>query len=352
MNLLSQIKKNIDCDIHLVAPEDQYFNKINGGFLLHKLEFNSSNTNPFNELLLIVKLRSLINKIKPDIILSFTIKPNIYAGILAKKIKVPIINNISGLGTVFIKKNFLTKIVHFLYKKSFSEYNYIFFQNSYDMEEFKKMRLLIRAEYEVIPGSGIDTAKWKNEEKASINKGKTILFCARLIKDKGIVEYLKAADKLKTIYPDISFNIAGKLGVDNKTSINKKLLDDYINRKIINYLGESKNMKDLLIQHDIAVLPSYREGMSRFLLESASMQRPIITTDVPGCREIVKDSFNGFLCKPKDYEDLANKIENMINISEGERIEFGNNGRKLIIENFEETIVINKYIEIIKKICN
>ena len=220
------------------------------------------------------------------------------------------------------------------------------------MEEFKKMRLLYRAEYEIIPGSGIDTAKWKNEENASINKGKTILFCARLIKDKGIVEYLKAADKLKTIYPDISFNIAGKLGVDNKTSINKKLLDDYINRKIINYLGESKNMKDLLIQHDIAVLPSYREGMSRFLLESASMQRPIITTDVPGCREIVKDSFNGFLCKPKDYEDLANKIENMINISEGERIEFGNNGRKLIIENFEETIVINKYIEIIKKICN
>ena len=111
-------------------------------------------------------------------------------------------------------------------------------------------------------------------------------------------------------------------------------------------------MKDLLMQHDIAVLPSYREGMSRFLLESASMQRPIITTDVPGCREIVKDSFNGFLCKPKDYEDLANKIENMINISEGERIEFGNNGRKLIIENFEESIVINKYIEIIKKICN
>ena len=352
INLLSEIKKNIDCDIHLAAPEDEYYNKLNNEFSTYKLEFNSSNTNPFNELFLITKFHSLINKVKPDIILSFTIKPNIYAGLLAKKLKIPIINNISGLGTVFIKQNFLTKIVHFLYKKSFSKYNYIFFRNSFDMKKFKKMELLNKSNYEIIPGSGIDTSNWKNKDSTDINKGRKILFCARLIKDKGIVEYLNAANELKNKYSDISFNVVGKLGVDNKTSIDKKLLDDYINRKIINYLGEAENMKDILTQHDIVVLPSYREGMSRLLLEAASMQRPIITTDVPGCKEIVKDSFNGFLCQPRDYKDLANKIEKMINISEGERIKFGSNGRNFIIENFEEKIVINKYIEIIKKICN
>ena len=348
MNLLSRIENDIDCNIHLAAPKDKYIKRIAGNFKFHTLEFKSRTTNPISDFLLLIRIRSLVKKIKPDIILTFTIKPNIYTSLIAKKMKIPIINNISGLGTIFIKKNITTKIAQLLYKTSFSKYNYVLFQNEYDLDEFKKKKLLNNSKYGIIPGSGINTSEWS--DNVLNNRGKKILFCARLIKDKGINEYLESARIIKRKYPDIIFNVVGPLGVDNKTSISKNLLNEFIVDNSINYLGKSNDMKEIIKNNDIIVLPSYREGMSRFLLESASMSKPIITTNVPGCREIVQDSINGFLCEPKNSFDLANKIEKMINISEHDRIKFGNNGRKLMIENFEESKVTGKYIQIIKNI--
>lgn len=348
MNLLFGINNTIDCDIHLAAPKDVYANKISKKFKLHKVEFNSSTTNPISEFLLLIKIYNLINKIKPDVILTFTIKPNIYTSLIARKKKIPIINNISGLGTIFIKKNFITKISRLLYRVSFSKYNFVLFQNESDLNEFKKMKILNNSKYGIIPGSGINTSEWS--DNVLNNRGKKILFCARLIKDKGINEYLESARIIKKKYPDIIFNVVGPLGVDNKTSISMNLLNEFIDDNSINYLGESNDMKETIKNNDIIILPSYREGMSRFLLESASMSKPIITTNVPGCREIVEDSVNGFLCEPKNSFDLANKIEKMINLSEDDRIKFGNNGRKLMIENFEESKVTGEYIQIIKNI--
>ena len=350
MNLISEIKKNIKSDIHLVAPPDYYFDKLNTNknFTCYPLNFNPNSTNFISNITLLFRLYLLTRKIRPDVILSFTIKPNIYGGYISRILKIPIINNISGLGSVFIKKNLMTSFTHFLYKLSFSRNNYIFFQNPHDMNEFKVNGLLKNSRYDVIPGSGIDTKEWQCSSKE--NKGNNILFCARLILDKGINEFLNAARIIKGKYPKIQFNVVGQLGVKNKTSIERKILDVYIDDKIINYLGESSNMKKIIDNNDIVVLPSYREGMSRFLLESASMGKPIITTNVPGCKDIVKDSFNGFLCAPKNIEDLALKIDKMINLSEFERMQYGENGRKLMVENFEEKKVISRYLAAIQDI--
>ena len=344
---MSSISESGNHEIHLAASKDNFHNKIDKKYKLHFINFKSSNTNPFVEFNLLIKFFSLIKKVKPDVILSFTIKPNIYGGIVANFLKVPIINNISGLGTVFINQNLTTFIVKFLYKFSFSNYNFIFFQNQYDFELFKKNNLLKISKYDIIPGSGINTEKWKNKDFDK-NKGKRILLCARLIKDKGVNEYLNAAKILKKKYKDLSFNLVGQIGVDNKTSIKKDLLNEFISKGIVNYLGESNDMKKTIKDHDICVLPSYREGMSRFLLESASMCKPIITTNVPGCKEIVNNFVNGFLCNVADIDDLVVKIDTMINLSEKERIEFGLNGRKLVEDFFEEDIVIQKYINEIK----
>ena len=341
LNLISEIKKTVDSEIHLLAPYDNYFEKLDNqeDFICHKINFNSSSSNPISNFLLLLRFYLKIKSINPDLILTFTIKPNIYGSYISKILGKPIINNISGLGTVFIKKTLITNIVKALYKFAFKENNYIFFQNSYDLNEFKFNNFLTKSRYEVIPGSGIDTSKWNNH--INNNKGKNILFCGRLIGDKGIKEYLNAAKILKKKYPHIIFNVMGQLGVDNKTSISKDLLEDFILEGIINYLGEHENIKSILENQDIVVLPSYREGMSRFLLESSSMKKPIITTNVPGCRDIVKDSYNGYLCEPKNSSDLADKSQ---------RIKFGISGRKLMKEKFEEKIVIDRYIEIIKNI--
>jgi len=347
MNLLSEIKESGNYEIHLAAPHDKFYKEVDKEFTTHIVNFKSKSINPILELKLLLDIYSLIKNINPDVILSFTIKPNIYGGIIANYLNIPIVNNISGLGTTFIKNDYKTVIVKLLYKLSFSKYSYILFQNKYDFNFFKKNNLLNVFKYDIIPGSGINTSKWKNQD-CNINKGKNILFCARLIKDKGINEYLESARVIKKKYSDIIFNVVGVLGVDNKTSISENLLNQFIDDGTIQYLGESSNMKKTISDHDICILPSYREGMSRFLLESASMKKPIITTNVPGCKEIVKDAYNGFLCKPKNIEDLVDKIEKMINLSEDKRIKFGIRGRRLIKEFFEEDLVIKKYISVIK----
>jgi glycosyltransferase involved in cell wall biosynthesis len=349
MNLLSEIKESGNCEIHLAAPLDKFYKEVDKKFTTHIVNFKSKSVNPILELKLFLDVYFLVKKINPDVILSFTIKPNIYGGIIANYFNIPIINNISGLGTTFIKHDYKTVIVKLLYKLSFSKYSYILFQNKHDFNIFKENNLLNVSQYDVIPGSGINTSKWNNHD-CNMNKGKNILFCARLIKDKGINEYLDAAKILKKKYKDVNFNVVGTIASDNRTSISPDYFQKYISSNIINYLGESNNMKKTIVDHDVCVLPSYREGMSRFLLESASMSKPIVTTNVPGCKDIVKDGVNGYLCNPRDSRDLVEKIDKILSISEEERVKFGFEGRELMKNLFEENLVIQNYINILKNI--
>ncbi|MDZ7817311.1 MAG: glycosyltransferase [Aliarcobacter sp.] len=211
-------------------------------------------------------------------------------------------------------------------------------------------KLVKENQTDLLPGSGINTELYKPLEVEIENKHFTFLMLARLVKDKGIIEYIEAIKIIKEKYPNIVFKLLGSLYSGNPTAVSENELNSWIKEGLINYLGHSDDVKYEILKVDCVVLPSYREGLSRVLLEAGSLAKPIITTNTPGCKDVVEDGRNGFLCEVKNSEDLALKMEKMINLSSEERINMGKEGREKMIKEFDESIVINKYLETIKEI--
>ena len=336
-------------EVIALAPRDEYVNHLeSAGVKCHNIFLNQKGTNPITDFFLFIQYLRLFNKIKPDLILSYTIKPNIYGNFAASILKIPTINNISGLGTLFIKTNFISSIGKILYKLSLRSSNHIFFQNNNDLELFIKSRLIKPYKCSVIPGSGVNTSIFKQNKKT--NKGSKFLFVGRLIGDKGVFEYLEAAKQVLLEYPNVNFFLAGELGYNSKTAITQNQLDNYtISNRQIKYLGKTDDMLSLLKSVDVMVLPSYREGLSKSLIEAASMSLPIITTDVPGCIDVVKNEYNGLICQVKSIRSLEKSIKKIIKLSAEKRHEMGVNGRKIAISKFDEKIIIQYYLKVIKK---
>lgn len=343
LNLARAIKKS-GYEVILVAPYDKYSDLLKQEFEYHDIYISNKGTNPKEDLKTLIEFYKLYKKIKPDIVLNYTIKPNIYGNIACKLLGINTINNISGLGTVFINENLVTKIAKFLYKFSLKTSSKVFFQNNEDKELFIKNKLISKNKCDVLPGSGVDTDKFS---PIIYNKKDNIfrfLVIARVLWDKGIAEYVKAAEELKNKYQNIEFQILGSLDAVNKTAVPKEIVDNWVDKKIINYLGTTDNVQDIIKQVDCVVLPSYREGTPRTLLESASMAKPIITTNAVGCKDVVNDNINGFLCDVKNIESLKNAMEKMLLLDKNERDKMGILGRKKILKEYDEKIVINKYL--------
>jgi len=337
-------------EIISLAPKDKYVIELESiGVKCYHIFLNQKGTNPFTDFILFIKYLKLFNKIKPDLILSYTIKPNIYGNFAANILNIPTVNNISGLGTLFIKTNFISCIGKLLYKLSLKSSAHVFFQNNIDLELFLQSNLVNCSKSTVIPGSGVNTAMFKQNKNT--NRGQKFLFVGRLIGDKGVFEYLEAATKILEEYPNVEFLLAGELGYNNKTALTKTQLDRYTDfNPQIKYLGKTDNMFSLLQSIDVMVLPSYREGLSKSLVEAASMSLPIITTDVPGCNDVVKNEYNGFICEVKSIESLKQSIKKIIELSAEKRNKMGINGRKIAISKFDENIVIQHYLKVIKTI--
>jgi len=341
------LKKN---KVIIIAPKDKFSQKlIDLGCEYYDIYIDNKGTNPINDLKTFWQYYKIYKKIKPNVVLHFTIKPNIYGNFACELLNILVVNNVTGLGTVFIKENLVTQIVKNMYKMAFKN-SFIFFQNKDDKELFFKLGIINHKNIEILPGSGINIEKFQPiqiEKKDNIFR---FLLIARLLWDKGIGEYVEAAKIIKQKYQNVEFLLLGAVGVDNPTAISKEQIDRWVGEGIVRYLGVTDNVKSEIAKADCIVLPSYREGTSRVLLESAAMAKPIITTNVPGCNNIVDDGINGFLCKVKDIKDLADKMEKMLNLSEEERIKMGKRGREKIIREFDERIVIKKYLETIEKL--
>lgn len=350
LNLAKILKKN-GYTICFIAPYDSVYSEIiKKEFEFFHIDIDSKGINPINDLKTIFEFYKLYKKIKPDIVLNFTIKPNLYSSIVSGLMNIYSISNITGLGTIFIKETFITKIAKLLYKLAL-HYNYkVLFQNNDDRELFIKYKLIKKEKAGLVPGSGVDLCKFIPQNNIRRNKEFTFLIIARILKDKGIIEYIEAAKELKKKYKNVKFQILGSVGVQNNTAITIDELKLWISDGIIEYLGVTDNVQDVIAHIDCVVLPSYREGMPRSLLEACAMEKPIITTNVVGCKNVVDDSITGYFCNVKDPIDLANKMEKMISLSNEERDNMGKAGRKKIIKEFDEKIVINKYLESIKKI--
>jgi len=311
---------------------------------------NNKGTDPFEDIKLTLDFYRLFQKIKPVVSLHYTIKPNIYGTLAAKMAGVPVINNVSGLGTVFLDNGISSKIARMLYRFSFLFSEKVFFQNKHDRILFLKKHLVNADKTDCLPGSGIDTNKYIPIKHAIDKKKVQFLFVARLLKDKGLFEYVDAARTLKKRYPEVEFAILGPFYPGNPTAVSEEAVARWEREGTIRYLGETDNVESFIAKSDCVVLPSYREGLSRVLLEASIMARPIITTDVPGCKELVDEGFNGYLCKVKDPCDLAEKMETMLLLEDIDRVNMGLHGRQKIIHEFDEKIVIDKYKEAIASV--
>ncbi len=337
-------------EVVFISPFDEYSEKLKENFIYEDISINSKGTNPLEDMKTIYYFYKIYKKVKPNIILHYNIKPNIYGTVAASILNIPTINNIAGLGTLFIKQNFITKIAKWLYKFSQKRATKIFFQNSDDFIMFIDEQIVEKYKCDILPGSGVDIEKFKPVEKQDDGIFR-FLIVSRMLWAKGIGEYVEAAKIIKEKYKNIEFQLLGHLDVASPTAISKKQMDIWVNDQIVNYLGSSDNVRVEMSKVDCMVLPSYyREGTPRTLLESASMAKPIITTDNVGCRDVVDDGINGYLCEVKNVEDLVEKMEMMINLSDEERLAMGKAGRKKIVREFDEKIVINKYLESIKEI--
>ena len=337
--------------IHTVASKDRYSDKlVEQGFHFHHININNNKTNPFEDLNLVYQYYKIYKKINPDVICHNAIKPNIYGTIAAGILGIPTVNNISGLGTLFIKKSFSTMVAKLLYRISQHFATVVFFQNNDDLKLFVENKLINIEKCKVIPGSGVDTEKLKPNSIINSSSRLRFLFVGRLLYDKGILEYVNAIKNLKVQFPDVSFDVLGPLYEKNVTAVQRDTLNNWVENGIINYLGETDNVETFMRNADCIVLPSYREGLSKVLIEASSMGLPIITTNVPGCKDVVIDEETGFLCKVRDSKDLALKIEKMILLSNSERRTMGEKARIRAIECFDQTIIINIYKDIINSI--
>lgn len=351
LGLLQALQKE-GYQIIVLAPKDNYSKLFQDyDFEYHDIEMNNKGTNPIEDLKLTISYYKILKKIKPDLMLNYTIKPNIYGTIAANLLKIPTINNIAGLGTLFVNENFITKIAKYLYKYSQDKASKVFFQNNEDFELFTSSGLVDINKSDVLPGSGVNTEIFKPIEKTKNLEKVVFLLISRMLWDKGIGEYVEAARILTKKYSNVEFQLLGFLDVVNNSAISKEQMDTWVNEGIINYLGTSDNVKNEISNADCMVLPSfYREGTPRTLLESASMAKPIVTTDNIGCKDVVNDEESGYLCRIKDATDLASKLELIINMSEEERKAMGQKGREKIKKEFDEKIVIDKYLDAVKQI--
>lgn len=322
---------------------------------LKVINIGSGNLNPIKVSKYIFNLYKDLKKIQPDVCLTFSIRPAIWGNFITRLLKIPTITNITGVGPLFTSKNFAYRIARYIYRFALQKPKKVFFQNFDDMNTFLEKRFVTKDIAERIPGSGVDYQKF-----TPINiEGKTMdsfifLFIGRLIKDKGIFEFVDAARIIRKKYPNVIFNVIGPFWHQNLKSntITKTDLQNWITEGIIDYQGEKKDVRKFIAEADCIVLPSYREGASNILLEAASMERPIITTKTTGCKEIVDDEITGFLCKVKDSIELAKKMERMLLLPFEQRYNMGKKARQKIIKEFDKQIVIKAYLKAIDEVLN
>ena len=322
------------------------------GCEVFEVKVRAQSLNPLRDLGFVLQLFLILRQTGAQTCLFFTAKPNIFGGFCASLLGLHYINNISGLGSVFIKNGFLSKVMILLYKLALKKSSCVFFQNRDDRDLFLQKNIVKSEQTKLLPGSGVNLQKFQPTLKIKKIDQETFTFIliSRLIKDKGVIEYIEAAKLVSKLHFGIQFKILGFLGVQNPTAISTQQMNEWQQLQFVSYLGEANDVRPFIEESDCVVLPSYREGTPKVLLEAAAMGKPIITTDVPGCREVVEDQLTGFLCEVRSAQDLAHKMCQMIELSAEQRAQMGRLGRIKMENQFSEKIVIDRYLEVIRSL--
>ena len=335
--LIEELSKEYHIGIGI--PFGQYMDEIkNDKYEFFDIPINRHGLNPFEDYKLIRRYKKLIKDFKPDVMLLYTIKPNLYGSIAAMRYHVPCICNITGLGSALEKKGLLQKFLILMYRYAMQEEHTIFFQNSHGKDFFIENNIGEECQYYVLPGSGVNLERFKMLPYPKDDVVR-FFFIARVIKEKGIDEFLYVAKRFQEEKKNAEFHICGAC-----EEAYEDILQEADRKGIIKYHGLVKDMRAMYEMASCVVLPSYYpEGQSNVLLEGAASGRPLVTTDHPGCREAVSDVLSGFLVKKKDKENLYAKMNSIYNMPREVREAMGKNGRKRMEEKFDRNIVINAY---------
>ena len=339
-------------EVVAIAPFDEYAHRLSDlGCRYIALPMDNKGTHPGRDLLLLWRFFNMLKKERPDVYLGYTVKPNVYGSLAAHALGIPVVNNIAGLGAAFIKGGWLNRLVRALYRLALSRSTTVFFQNDDDRQMFIGGELVEDAVTDRLPGSGVDLQTFSPVPLPNRSPIRFLLI-ARMLWDKGVGEYVEAARLLKQRGIQAECCLLGFLEVQNPAAISRKQMDEWLAEGLVRYLGVSDNVREEITQANCVVLPSYREGTPRALLEAAAMARPILTTDSVGCRDVVDDGVNGYLCKPYDASDLAEKMERIVSLTNAEREEMGLFAREKVERQFDEQIVIRKYLEAIEEVIS
>jgi len=350
---LGLLKKFKDMGFHVVvaAAPDPFVKKLTRmGIHFEPIQVNFYGNNPFADLWLLWQLTSLYRRYRPDLVIHYTIKPNIFGGIAARWCGVLSYAVVTGLGHVMNKRNRLASWAGLgLYRFTLRLHQKVFVLNRQDRDDLIQMDILTPEKIMLLPGEGVDTHFYAPLSDKKLRTYPSFLFSGRLIADKGIFEFVEAARVIRSRYPEARFRILGMIDPQGIHSIPIATLQEWVREGIVEYLGETLDVRPYLAKADCLVLPSYyREGLSRMLMEAASMETPIITTDQPGCREVVDEGRTGFLCNICDVNDLANKMEQFINLDKVDRLIMGKNARIKMIREFDERLVIKRYLGLLQ----
>lgn len=312
------------------------------GCAMVEVPFNGKGTKPNEELKLLNTYKKLVKNQNPDIVFTFTIKMNLYGGLAAKKYNVPFVPMITGLGELE-KTGKLRRILMFLHKRVMPFAKAVVFQNQSNIDFFRENGIACRKTI-LVPGSGINLRKFPCCEYPSGEKGLRFAFLGRLTFAKGILEYLGMAVREKKLHPDYSFMIAGVCDDEYKGRI-----ADLQKEGVIEYLGQLSDTRDLLKSIHCLVLPTFHpEGLSNVLLEAAATGRPAICTSRPGCREVVQDGVNGLFCESRNVDNLVSVVEKFCSMSGDDHKKMGQEGRRIVEQRFDRSIVVNEYMELLK----
>ena len=338
----------------LVSPLDKYFKKIAKYFAKHeKLFLVRGSENPLLELLTIFHLIYIFLKNKPILIHNFTIKPCLYGGVAGRLLGIKyIINHVTGLGPSILsnrkKIKFINKFIKPIYKYSFSsDEGMNIFHNKYDRDLFIRENFSLSKNTKIIYGSGVNINNFKSDSNSIKNEKEKIqvLFPGRIIKEKGIIELISVCNELWFEKYKFILNIVGEIDLHNKSSLSKKNLKKLMLNKNINLLGKSNNMVSIYKSMDFVVLPSWREGLSKSLIEASAMSLPIITTNVPGCKDVVIDGYSGILVPPRDENSLKSAMRKYLE-NPDLALTYGHNARKTVEKRFSIIKINNQIIEL------
>jgi len=329
----------------VLAPRDAAATELETmGCRVIDLPMDRKGLSPVRDLALLWRFWRQMGRDRPDAVLSYTIKNNIFGALAARARGIPFLPNITGLGTAFLSGRGLQGLVEALYRRAFAGVPCVFFQNADDRDLFLARALVRPGQVRILPGSGVDPARFPATGRPDHPPGAPVfLMIARVLRDKGVVEFTEAAGIIRARWPGARFRLLGALGADNRSAIPAETVAEWHRQGLIEHLGEVPDVRPVIAAADCVVLPSYREGMPRTLLEAASMARPCIATDVPGCRDAVIDGQTGFLCAVRDGAGLARACARFIALSPEAREAMGRRARDHVERDFDQAIVIDAY---------